>query len=371
VVFLASDSPLPIEQRLADTGLPLRSAPLHYTRFSINTVEDLLSALVLDTEGARKLAFGAPLITDDDNRIATSKALRKQRGMSGDAAGRLFAAHDPMQRADSIVYRRLADTLSFPYLARRNGVFVLPDHSQADRLARMSQILGQTADGEYARAYYYRATRQVTRSQELLRLAIDDYPQAEALRLEFLRSWVPALANGSAPPEIAELARELSALPAAVLTGARHAVKNEWERLARADASLAEVPWTHEWYPEATELRILWRLRVTSPEARRGFADEAVGLLDRLAALNPTLNHHGLRARAGLAAERPDVAVESISSYATLGQDLLRGGVTPPASLREDARALLQILDTLAKNPQADQSRVTAVRAVLAPLATG
>jgi spermidine synthase len=371
MMFLASDSPLAIEQRLADTGVPLRNAPLHYARFSINTVEDLVSALVLDTEGARRLAFGAPLITDDDNRIATSNVFERQRGMTGDAAGRLLAAHDPMQRADSIVYRRLGDSLSFPYLARRNGVFVLLDHSQADRLARMSQILGQNAGGEYSRAFYYMATRQPTRSQELLRLAIDDYPQAEALRLEFLRSWVPALANGSAPPEIAALTHPLSRLPAAVLIGARHAVKDEWESLARGDARLAEVPWTHEWYPEATELRILWRLRVTSPEARRGLADEAVGLLDRLMVMNPTLNHHGLRARAGLAAERFDVTLESISGYATLGHRLVRGGLDPAGSLREDAGSLLQILDALSKEARVDQARLKQVHEQLAPLTSG
>jgi spermidine synthase len=371
LMFLASDSPLAIEERLAATGMPLRAAPLHYARFSINSVEDLVSALVLDSEGARKLAFGARLITDDDNRIATSNVFEKQRGMTGDAAGRLLAAHDPMQRADSLVYRRLGESLSYPYLARRNGVFVLLDHSQADRLARMSQILGQTADGEYARAFYYRATRQVQRSQELLRLAIDDYPQSDALRLEFLRGWVPSLANGSAPAEISGMARDLTSQSVAVLAGARYAVRNEWEQLARADPLLAEIPWTHEWHPEAMELRVLWRLRVTSPEARRVYADEAVGLLDRLAVMNPTLNHHGLRARAGLAAGRPDVAVESISSYAKLAQSLVRGGVTPPESLREDARALMEILDALTEGSQGDPARISTVRAELAPLASG
>jgi spermidine synthase len=52
VVFLASDLPLPVEQRLAQTGQPLRNAPLHYARFGINCVEDLVSALALETDGA-------------------------------------------------------------------------------------------------------------------------------------------------------------------------------------------------------------------------------------------------------------------------------------------------------------------------------
>ena len=104
VVFLASDQPLNLELQLAQTGNPLRGAPLHYGRFGINNVEDLLTALVLDAEGARNLAAGAPLITDDDNRIATSSIYERGRGMTGDTSGRLVAAMDPLQRADSVAY---------------------------------------------------------------------------------------------------------------------------------------------------------------------------------------------------------------------------------------------------------------------------
>ena len=109
VVFLASDAPLDVELELARSGLPLRDAPLHYARFGIDNVEDLVAALVLDSEGARRIATGARLITDDDNRIATSSVFEKGRGMTGDTSGRLFAAQDPLQRADSVVYGPLKD----------------------------------------------------------------------------------------------------------------------------------------------------------------------------------------------------------------------------------------------------------------------
>jgi len=91
LVFLASDGPLDLEKQLAETGLPLRDSPLHYARFGINNTEDLVAALVLDTDGARRLSMGAPLITDDDNRIATSSVYEKGRGMNGETSGRLLA----------------------------------------------------------------------------------------------------------------------------------------------------------------------------------------------------------------------------------------------------------------------------------------
>jgi len=368
VVFLASDLPLPVEQRLAETGLPLRNAPLHYARFGINCVEDLVSALVLETDGARQLAQGAQLITDDDNRIATSNVFEKARGMTGDTSGRLLAALDPLQRPESMVYTQIGGALSFPYLARRNGVFVMLDASIADRMRHIAQILGPTASGEYARSHFFRATRQVSRSLELLRLAIDEHPEDESLRTEYLRGWFAALANDLAEPDIAELAKGLDPQSAAVLTAARHAVKNEWREVAMADQELAQVKWTDAWYPEAVELRANWRLRVNSPTERRRFADEAIVLLDRLAIMSPTLSIYGLRTRAGIGAERPEVVLESLSNYARLAVGLMRAGINSRESLSAETKALLQVLDTVASNKALDPARVAEVRAEIAQL---
>jgi spermidine synthase len=368
VVFLASDQPMPVEQRLAESGLPLRNAPLHYARFAINGVEDLVSALVLETDGARRLASGAPLITDDDNRIATSSVFEKTRGMTGDTGGRLLAATDPLQQPDSMVYRQLGESLSFPYLARRNGAFVMLDHSIADRIARMATNLGATAAGEYARAYYFRAIRQGNRSQELLRLAIDEHPEDDSLRLEYLRGWLPALANGSAPAEVGELAKSLNPMAATVLAAARHAVRNEWRELSLADPQLAELPWTHAWYHEALELRVIWRLRVANAEAKRRFGDESLIMLDRLAIMSPSLSLFGLRTRAGIAADRPDVVLESLSNYARLGIGMVQSGMSPPDSLRKEAQALSQILEAIAADSRLDPARIPEVRAELARL---
>jgi hypothetical protein len=261
IVFLASDAPLELETNLVATGLPLREAPLHYARFGINNAEDLVTALVLDTDGARRLAVGARLITDDDNRIATSSVFEMDRGMTGESSGRVLAAYDPWQRPDSLIYGSLREQLSFPYMIRRNGIFVLIDASVTDRLVRMSQILGNSADGEYARAFYYRMSRQGERSNQLLRLSIDQYPDNLPLRQEYLRDFFAALARGEASPDAVELASALKGPPAELLAATRHAAKNEWQDVAMSDLRLAEIPWTDAWYGEARTARQLAHAR--------------------------------------------------------------------------------------------------------------
>lgn len=371
VVFLASDQPLDLETELARSGLPLRDAPLHYARYGINNVEDLIAALVLDADGARRIAAGARLITDDDNRIATSSVYERGHGMTGDTSGRLVAALDPLQRRDSFVYGDILPSLSFPYLARRNGVFVSLDPSLADRVGRVAQFFPADARGEYLRAYYYRMKRQPQRSAELLGLAIDEFPADDSLRQEYLRGWFAELSVGTATPEILAVANKLGAPAAQVLAAARHAARNEWAEVAAADAELADIPWTDVWYAEAVELRTNWRIRITDEKRRKRFADEALTLIDRLAIMSPTLNLYGLRTRAGFAADRPEVVVESLSNYARLAVGMVRAGVNPPEQLRKDAKALREILEEVARLPGTDAARIAEVRAEIVSINPG
>jgi hypothetical protein len=266
------------------------------------------------------------------------------------------------------VYGPLSAKLSFPYLARRSAIFAGHDSSLADRVARMAEFTAGDARGEYLRATYFRMRGQVQRSNELLRLAIDDYPADDSLREEFLSGWFHALATDQAPPEIAEVANGLNAPAARLLALARHANKAEWQELALADGELAQVPWTDVWYPEAIDLRVTWRLNVTDAKQRRRYGDESITMIDRLAIMNPTLRLYALRTRSGLAAERPEVVVESLSNYARLASGMARAGVNSREALRKDLRALRELLDDVAKAPTADAARISEVRAELVSL---
>lgn len=363
LVFLASDGKLDLETQLAATGLPLRQAPLHYARFGINNTEDVVVALALDGPGARRLAAGAPLITDDDNRIATSSVFELGRGLSPDATGRVLAPYDPLQRPDSFIYGALRERLSLDYLVRRAGMFVRLDPSSMDRLRNLTLALGETPEGEYARAMFYRLQGQRVRSQELLRLAIDQHPGYLPLRQEFLRGHIPALVRGDATDDATDVASKLTGPAALLLETARKGKSGDLLAVAQADRGLSEITWVDPWYSEALEMRVDWRTQVTNPEHSRRFGDEAIPMVDRMVIMTPSLLLLKIRAQAGLAARQPAVVVESLSHYARLAADLARAGQVQAESLRNDARSVLGFLDLAAAMPGADPARLEEVRA--------
>jgi spermidine synthase len=362
VLFLASDLALNPELYVAETGLPLRNSPLHYARYGINTTEDLVVALALDTEGARRFAAGAPLVTDDDNRFATSNVFEKGRGMNGDAVGRLVAGFDPLQNPDSIVYTRLRDSLSFPYLARRASLFVHADGSTRDRVRNMTIIIGQGPDAEYVGAQFYKLVNQASRGSEKIRLAIDEFPRYDPLREEYLRRYLAPLAAGTAPPEILEVARGLGPRPTALLAATRHAMKGEWAEVRQLDRALAQIAWTDAWHEEATQLRANWRLSLNIPEQQKQLGDEALMLIDRVALLNRSVDVLGLRIRAGLVAARPEIVTESVAALASRLAGLLADGAPRSAEFTAEIDRLQQVLDIAARLPGADAARVAEVR---------
>jgi hypothetical protein len=369
VVFLASDAPLDLESHLLQTGEPLRDSPLHYERYGINNAEDLVTALFLDTAGAHHFAGDSPLITDDDNRIATSNVFERRRGLDGDSSGRLLGADDPLQKRDSFVFMSLRDRLAFPYIARRNGIFSLLDPSLNERNQRMGFALDPSAEGDYAHAFFYRMRRDLQRADETLKLAITEHPDDPSLRAEYLRNWVGSLIRDEAPADVTEIAAAADPRSKFMLEMMRHALKTEWPLIAQSDDQLAAIPWTDAWYPEASELRINWRTRVTSPQQKKRYAEEAIAMIDRACLLSPTLGLYGFRARAGFNADRPEIVIESVSAYARLAARMVTARVNPVESLRHDQTALTTILDDVARMSGVDVIRLAEVRAEVAGLA--
>jgi hypothetical protein len=90
-------------------------------------------------------------------------------------------------------------------------------------------------------------------------------------------------------------------------------------------------------------MRVDWRTRVLTPEHRSRLGREALGMVEDIIVSQPTAAMFALRARSAIAADRPDVLLESIYGYA-------QSTLNSPSQLSdEDAPALSSTLDKLLK----------------------
>ncbi len=363
LVFVASGGPLAPEERLLRSGIPLALHPLHYGRFGINTPEDIVIGLATDESGTAALAAGAPLITDDTNRMATSSVYELGRGLSADAAGRALAAYDPLQRRDSALFREHGARLDFGYMARRLAFFRVLDASVIDRIRRMATALPDPATRGEIELVLLGALGEAQRTAALTRELASNFPQSARLRFLALQAEV-ARARGN-PPTIAELDMATGTLPPsaqATLRGIALLRAQRFDDLARLDPVLAAARWTDPWFADAVQLRAEWRSRVTNPGLSKALADEAIALLDRLAVVQPSLALHVLRSRAALTADRPDVLVEAVAQIAQWTTALASSDPANQQRSRTTLRELLTLLEGRDDDVRVDKLRLAEVR---------
>ena len=368
LVFVAGSAASQIERRVACSGAPLRLSAQHYSRYGIETLEDLIGALAVDEDGMRLLAASAPLISDDNNRMANSSVFEWGRGLSPDAMGRVLAAYDPLQRERSWVYRDYRSTLDFAYMARRMGYFRGLDASVLDRMARMQHLLGDTAQSAAIAVMLLEIHGEHDAARDLLRSATLRFPDNAALRYARLHEAL----EFDRPPAAEQAAMVQSLPPAAqaTLRGLTLLSAGQFGELAHLDAALAQARYSDPWFLESNQLRAEWRARIANPELRRRLGTEAIELLDRAALQLPSLQLYATRVRAGLTAEQPAVLLESLASFVKyVGDDAVRASAERRAAARVSTGEMLQLLESQAALPGMDPGRVVEVRAQLRDLA--
>jgi hypothetical protein len=329
-------------------------------------VEDLVTALAVDASGARALARGAPILTDDDNRMATSSVYELGRGLTAEATGRILAQYDPLQQRAGWLYRDLGDSLDFSYIARRIAGFTAIDASSPDRVLRMARELGRTPEGAYAQAVAMSMAQRGPQAERLIREVLATNPDSTLLRYQFLRPSLARIGRDAAPPDVTSEAARLEGVPAAVVQATRLAVQEDWQAVARLDDQLAAAKWTDPCMLDALQLRADWRARVATPELRRRMGEECLTLVDRAVVVAPSLALFALRARCGITAERPDVLLESIWNFGQLTY-MTTAGLEPRqrAAARSNIEGLIRLLDGPDVKTRADPRRLGEVRDAL------
>ncbi|HVH06908.1 MAG TPA: fused MFS/spermidine synthase [Myxococcota bacterium] len=290
--FVASDEPLDIADSAARA---IAADPDFFARFGIHRPEDIAASLVLDEDGVRRWAEGAPVSRDDHNLLETlspgvtlgSRGLQPTKVVkiigADDAIIAMARKLDPIALAEAALAQtehervmRLAESLASP-VARRTvtGLLALAS-GQAQRAGEeLSAALALDREEPHARAGLLRLRRRVFERSPASIAVLEPLTAAESAISE-------AWAAGDGPDSVA--------------------------KLAALDERLAAVPPTHPFHPDALRLRARWRI----DRARADDTAVALELLDDAIATGARPEDFLLRARAVLALGDAAEAVDSV-----------------------------------------------------------
>jgi spermidine synthase len=303
----------------------------------INTPEDVLVALAAESQALRKLSRGAPIITDDRNRMATVSAAAGS--LTLEATDRILAPFDPL-RVPNPAFQR-------GYMARRLAML-----GERERLSALASATDpQSQMGYEVNAVRLAAEGDSDAAQDMIQQGLARYPQSEDLRFEYIRPWLTRLARGTATKEVTAQALKLTHSADAVVRGTVLASQQRWDELRSLDDLLAEATWRDPWKLDAVLLQVQWRR-----QQGRQRADEALNLLDQAISAQPAIALYAARVQSALAAKRSNVVVESIWEY---GQGLYADTSLDKAEVRP---VLQQLLGVLARQTDAVGARVAEVR---------
>jgi hypothetical protein len=327
-----------------------------FPRFGINTPEDVFVALAADRQALRQLSKGAPLITDDHNRMATAGM---GRAMTPAAADRLLAPYDPLRLVNSPAFK-----LQPGYLARRLATLTVTHPGARARLDTLASGLDLSSPS----GYEVNAERLIVdgdrdAAQDLIQQGLARYPASDPLRFEYIQPWLTRLARGTATKEVTAQASKLTGSADAVVRGTVLASQRRWADLHALDDSLREAKWSDPWKLDAIVLQVQWRCQEEgADDVRRQRGDEALAMIDEAVAARPAIVLYALRVQSALAAHRTDAVVESIWEY---GHGLFADAAPEQAERTQTQAALKELLQLLDKHTGTDSGRVEEVRGKL------
>jgi spermidine synthase len=315
----------------------------------INNPEDILVASAADAQALRRLSQGAPIVTDDRNRMATASARPSGNLLTLDAADRLLAPFDPL-RLPNVAFQR-------SYMARRLATLSATDSGAKDRLSTLAGATDpQSQAGYEVNAVRLEVDGDRDAAHDMIQQGLARYPDSENLRYEYIQPWLTRLARGTATKEVTAQAAKLTHSADAVVRGTVLASQQRWAELRDLDGSLADATWRDPWKLDAIMLQVQWRCQeevASSVRLQRG--DEALAMIDQAIAAQPAIVLYALRVQSALAAHRSDAVVESIWEY---GHGLFTDDALDRAQLRGTLQELLQLLNKQA----AAGARVAEVR---------
>ena len=276
--FLGSDAPLNIWDGEGNAARALQQHPRHYNRLGMRGIEDALVMLTLDSDGVRQFSAGAPVNTDEHNRLAFFSR-NAGDGLTADDMQEIFDSIDPLTNPQSGLHRQLAGDMDLAYIAERllMGDFIQRAYDMAqavaaeDRRAVIEAMgLDNSGDMEGARDRY--------------KQALEFNPDNNDAKYGLLMLHLGDIARGQVPREIIALANSLRGPERRVFEAWTYGLRGQFERIAELDYILARVPPTSPVFPIAVKLRVDWRVAQARADKDTQLARDALEMLDNLLA---------------------------------------------------------------------------------------
>ena len=276
--FLGSDRPIDIWNGAGNAARALQQHPRHYNRLGMRGVEDALVMLTLDNDGVRQFAAGAPVNTDEHNRLAFFSR-NAGDGLTADDMQEIFDTMDPLTNPQSGFHRQHAEDMDLVYIAERllMGDFIRRAYDMAqavfaeDRKAVIEAMgLDNSGNMEGARDRY--------------KHALELNPDNSDAKYGLLMLHLGDIARGQVPREIIALANSLRGPERRVFEAWTYGLRGQFGRIGELDNILARVPPTSPVFPIAVKLRVDWRVAQAREDGDAQTARDALEMLDDLLA---------------------------------------------------------------------------------------
>ncbi len=365
LIALASLEPLEIERQWLDDPERMDALASWYWPIGVNGVNDVAACLALDHAGFAAICAGAPISTDDDNRVALQTRSQAARKLGSSGLDELLLPHDPLLDPQSELSRALEPVLDRVYLARRAARMSL-----IGRAKRIAQTAPEKAEQRLAGAMLAQVVGQPAQAHQYVVEARGFDPEHRAAKWAFVEPYFGALLADAAPPEVEAAARALPEPEASVLRAVRAGTSSDWEQVEQLEPELAQVPLTSLAHPTAARFRAEWRLRRSNdkPEAvRPQLALEAIAILDRSIALGPDPVDLILRLEAGMVSGRVPIMLETVHELLYLVTPERAAALPQPLrqALRTELLKVRPLFERFHQDPRVTPERIATVRAGL------
>jgi len=307
--FLASDAEIEPEARILATGEPFKSHSEAFKRKGIGSVQDLIAALAWDEDGLRQLAVDAPLITDNDNRMAMQSVIAfEDKSLTNTRLQELILQYGILFDPHSVIHQEMASAIDFVYVMDRLEL-MNARHLSASLPGTL--VASGHPDSLLLEAKILQMTGRDTEADRLLLTALEAELANPIAAFMLLSGRRNAVLDGSLPVHMRPYVGNLTEVAFAVIESMAYAERRDLSRARRNDDLLALAEPADQWYLNAAKLRADWRISATGRGESSGFAVEALAIIDQAIALRQDINFYGMRMAAAFLADDYNAVVET------------------------------------------------------------